>query len=189
MQITRPIILASASKERLSILKDEFQHPIQVLPANIDETPNKNETIDSLVKRLSYEKGKKIFNSNPNAYVLSADTLVESNGKPLGKPKNRDEAKSMMLSMLDQKIQVWTSSCVFSQNHPSGILQLDHAILYYKDLDPNSQLDFLQSEIWKNKAGGFSIQHDPCPVNLLNGDIYAVRGISLAFIKKILYTI
>jgi len=62
------LILASASPRRLELLKQIGIIPSDIIPADIDETPGKNEQPRDLALRLSCEKAQEVYtklNNNP----------------------------------------------------------------------------------------------------------------------------
>ena len=50
------LVLASASPRRLALLEQAGCAPDALLPADIDETPNRGEAARSIVQRLAREK-------------------------------------------------------------------------------------------------------------------------------------
>ena len=80
---TRPeLILASASPRRLALLNQIGIEPEHLVPAHIDETPEKNELPRKLAQRLSVQKAlaaqqkAKASGIADNALVLAGDTVV-----------------------------------------------------------------------------------------------------------------
>ena len=80
---TRPeLILASASPRRLALLNQIGIEPEHLVPAHIDETPEKNELPRKLAQRLADQKAQaaqhkaKAAGIAGNALVLAADTVV-----------------------------------------------------------------------------------------------------------------
>ena len=71
-----PLILASASPRRLTLLQQIGRGPQAVLPAHIDETPRKNELPRELAARLAAEKAAAVTALRPDAVILAADTVV-----------------------------------------------------------------------------------------------------------------
>src|SRR5690606_35953718 len=64
---------------------------------------------ESYVKILASEKAKNILNEETsNSFILGVDTIVCVQGQILGKPKDRDDAFSMMKLVQDNSHEVYS---------------------------------------------------------------------------------
>ena len=70
------LVLASASPRRVDLLTQVGFPPDLIVPADIDETPLKDETPQRHAERLALEKARKIAAEHPGHFVLGADTVV-----------------------------------------------------------------------------------------------------------------
>lgn len=70
--------------------------PDAVDPADIDETPLKDETPRLAVMRLARGKAAATAARHPDAYVLAADTVVAVGRRILGKPVDEKDARRML---------------------------------------------------------------------------------------------
>jgi len=96
---TRPeLILASASPRRLALLNQIGIEPEHLVPAHIDETPEKGELPRKLAQRLADQKAitaqlkARTTGIAGNAIVLSADTVVAVGRRILPKAETMEEA-------------------------------------------------------------------------------------------------
>ena len=85
------MILASNSQRRQEILKDAGFN-FTVITADIEEISDKK-NINERILDIAEKKLEQIAKDNVNEFVLAADTVVELDGKILGKPKIRIEKK------------------------------------------------------------------------------------------------
>ena len=85
------LILASSSPRRKRILED-LGYNFECISPNIDESNSSNLKPIDYVVDVSERKGYHVWNSNQGSYVLSADTIIDFNGKIIGKPSSNDEA-------------------------------------------------------------------------------------------------
>src|ERR1700730_18471517 len=90
--VSAPLVLASASPRRLELLRQVGLAPDVVDPADIDETPRRNEKPAALAWRLAVEKARAVAPRHPGAFVLAADTVVACGRRIL--PKTEDEASA-----------------------------------------------------------------------------------------------
>lgn len=151
-----PFILASASPRRLQLLKQAGLTPAQVLAADIDETPQKNELPVAYAARLSAEKAAKIAQAHPEAVILAADTVVALGRRIL--PKAEDEATATKcLSLLNgRRHRVHTSITVIAHGkarHTLVTTQVKMSRLTSKDIAA-----YVATSEWHGKAGGYGIQ-------------------------------
>ena len=81
------MILASQSPRRIELMR-EAGYDIQVVPADIDETPRAGESPFELVERLACAKAAAIaaLPLAASQVVVAADTIVAIDNKKLGKP-------------------------------------------------------------------------------------------------------
>ena len=173
-------ILASRSPERAKILNEVGIH-FEVFSADIDESPIQGESVGHMVLRLALAKAAKIAALNDGT-VIAADTLIECEGQPLGQPETMDKAKSMFNRYRSHAVKVWTASVWRSKK---GEVQSDLSLakLVFKELSDEEWNTFFKLDLWKRRAGGFSIHHIPCPLEIVEGDFDVVRGINSTWIK------
>ena len=104
------IILASASprrRELLSLITENFT----VCPADADETL-RDAPLGEEVTRLSRLKAEAVQALHPNAVCIGSDTMVTIDGLRLGKPKDADEAASMLRRLRGRTHEVLTGLAV-----------------------------------------------------------------------------
>jgi septum formation protein len=105
------IVLASASPRRQELLRNAGI-PFTVQPADIDETPRAGESPRDCAERLAREKAQAVFQSNPQQFVLGADTIVVVDDAILGKPRDAEDAARMLRLLSGRKHLVITGVCL-----------------------------------------------------------------------------
>ena len=178
---TKAIVLASRSPERRAIL-NELGFDIVVAPVDFDETMISGENAEHLVARLAF--GKALV-CEEKGWIVAADTVVVHGDKILGKPVHLDEARKSLFHMSGERIKVVTGTALRS---PRGKIKIriDSAILRMCIWTEESLDAYLQTGLWENRAGSFSVGHSPCPVELILGELDVVRGINGQYILKCL---
>lgn len=114
------IILASASPRRRELLRQVGLMP-EVIPSGVEEVAAGREP-GEIVKELSRQKAEDVFlacgNREGSLVVIGADTVVSVDGKILGKPGSKAEAKQMIGLLQGREHQVYTGvTMIFG---PSG---------------------------------------------------------------------
>jgi septum formation protein len=161
---TRPeLILASASPRRLALLNQIGIEPEHLVPAHIDETPERNELPRKLAQRLADQKAiaaqhkARSAGIAENALVLAADTVVAVGRRALPKAETMDEAGACLRLLSGRNHRVFTAVSMLT---PGGGMRrrLVETRLRFKRLSSREIESYLASAEWRDKAGGYAIQ-------------------------------
>ena len=180
------LVLASASprrKELLSLLVKEFE----VLPADIDETPNHQETAEDYVVRMAVEKAKAASlkyqqqaNFNATAIFLASDTSVVVDGCILGKPDSLEDSRSMLRLLSGRSHQVITSLCLCNLEHEHVATQCVISDVLFREISDVEIEQYWKTHEPKDKAGSYGIQGlGSVFVRSISGSYSAVVGLPL----------
>jgi septum formation protein len=102
------LILASASPRRAEILRS-LGIPFTVHPADVAEDVLPGETAEAVAARLAEAKAASVAARESDAWVLGADTLVFLDGLILGKPRDSEDARSMLRQLAGREHRVVTA--------------------------------------------------------------------------------
>lgn len=152
-----PLILASGSPRRLALLEQAGIRPDKVLPADIDETPFKNELPAIYARRIAAAKALKVSGEEKGAFILSADTVVACGRRILPKTETQKEALECLELLSGRRHKVLTAVSVTS---PEGKqrTKLVTSVVRFKRLSSLELKAYIASDEWKGKAGGYAIQ-------------------------------
>lgn len=173
------LVLASSSPRRLSLLRQVGIEPDAVDPADIDETPGKDEAPRELAARLAREKTLAVAARHPDAFVLGSDTLVAVGRRILNKPDDAAEARRMLVLMSGRAHRVFTGVALAT---PNGRLvdRLVETRIRFKRLTAAEIDGFIASNEWQGVAGAYRIQGRAEGFILsLSGSYSAVVGLPL----------
>jgi septum formation protein len=150
------MILASGSPQRLALLRRAGVEPT-VLPADVDETPLAGETPVGLVRRLARDKASAVAATHPHTVVLGADTIVEVDGRTLGKPSDDSEAVAMLARLSGGRVTVVSGVAVTGVD---GATTTAHraTTLWFRDLSHDDVLAYVATGEPSGAAGGFRVQ-------------------------------
>jgi len=119
--------------------------------------------------------------------VLGADTTVFIDGAALNKPKDLDEARSMLRRMSGRTHTVFTGLAL---RHTNGGLKLDASEtsdVTFKTLDDATIDAYLARVHVLDKAGAYAIQeHSELLVEKISGSLSNIVGLPLETTKQIL---
>ena len=152
-----PLVLASASPRRLELLAQIGLTPDAVDPADVDETPGRDETPRRMVARLAVAKALAVAARHPGACVLAADTTVAVGRRILGKPEDEADARRMLALVSGRAHRVFTGVAVAA---PDGRLveRVAETRLHFKRLTPAETDAFIATDEWRGVAGAYQIQ-------------------------------
>ena len=189
----KKIILASQSGVRKKIL-NENNINCQVFPAHIDEDQVKesllkeNATPKLISKNLAELKANKVSNKMPDEFVLGADSVVDLKGELISKPRNREEALSILKKLNGNKHQLISSVCI-SKNGSMIWNYTDASTLTMKELN----LDEIKSYLSKIKDkelyayGVYQIEGEGRSLfSKIDGDEDTIMGLPIKKIKEYL---
>lgn len=100
------LTLASQSPRRRELLA-QLGVPLEVRPADTDETPLPGEAAGDYVRRVARDKARAVGGET----VLAADTVVVLAGDLLGKPRDADDARRMLRALSGREHEVLTGVC------------------------------------------------------------------------------
>lgn len=185
-----PLILASASPRRERLLQ-QIGLPFRPLPGNVEENSVMGEPF-AMVRLLSEKKARAVLSKDKIVsqyyWILGADTVVVLGETILGKPKDHDEAGSMLLLLSGKEHKVITG---FSILDPLGRLAHSEevtSLVQVKGLTDEEIRAYIATGEPFGKAGSYAIQGiGSFMVESISGSYTNVVGLPLsALIKSLL---
>lgn len=178
------LVLASGSPRRLALLNQAGIEPDRLMPADVDETPERGELPRRLALRLAQQKGELVAarckEAGMPAIVLAADTVVAVGRRILPKPEVQDEAEACLRLLSGRAHRVFTGLCVVSAKGRTRT-RLVETRLRFKRLSHEEITAYLACGEWRGKAGGYAIQGIAGSfVVKLSGSYTSVVGLPLA---------
>ena len=172
-------MLASASPRRLDLLRQVGLEPAEIIAAEIDETPLKDETPRRTALRLAVAKAATVARARPGDFVLAADTVVAVGTRILPKVETREEGRRCLELLSGRAHKVLTG---VAAHGPGGrtASRLVETRLHFKRLTPAEIEAYLDGGEGVGKAGGYAIQGRAGTfVISLQGSYPAVVGLPL----------
>ena len=160
--------------------------PDAILPADIDEAPQRDESPVQTASRLAVEKARAVAALEPDAYVLAADTVVAVGRRNLGKPASVDEARRFLKLLSGRRHRVFGGISVIA---PDGRVsdRLSTTLVRFKRLSEAEISGYLDTGEWDGKAGGYAIQGLAAAfVPAVSGSYTNVVGLDVAMVRLML---
>lgn len=176
------LILASKSprrKELLSLITEDFV----IKSADVDETLPKGITPERAVVFLSKIKAQPLANSQDT--VIGADTVVAVDNKILGKPKDRNDAFSMLKLLSGKNHSVFTGVTVISPKKSTSFF-VETKVKFF-DLTDGEIIRYIDTGEPFDKAGAYGIQDKgSLLVEKIDGDYFNVVGLPVSTLNRVL---
>ena len=199
------LVLASASPRRQELLRNAGIS-FAVQPADVNETPLKDEAPRECAERLAREKALTVWRSRPHDAVLGADTIVVVDETILGKPVDAEDAARMLRMLSGREHRVITGVCLVKpvlgtqcpepsrtsragDENRNGKLHLgsETTLVTMSEISDREILDYVATGEPMDKAGAYAIQGIASRwIPRIEGDYSNVVGLPVALVYRML---
>ena len=184
----RKIVLASASPRRKELLEN-IGCKFSVVISDADETNiPKDLEPGTYVRELSLLKASQAAKYvDKNTLVIGADTVVESEGRILGKPKDKIEAFEMLKSMSGKTHYVYTGITVVDTNDMHAVSQYEKTAVTMREIPDREINYYIDNFNVLDKAGAYGIQeYASVFVSRIEGDYFNIVGLPLCRLSEMI---
>ena len=188
MKTNQTFILASASPRR-KILLEKAGYKFKVIPSNIDENTFPLENISSIehTKILALAKAKDVAKKHPDILTMGADTVVDFNGRIIGKPKDAADAERITRLLFSAPHKVITAVALLRIKDDLEVIEAEVTTVYPKKLTEDQIAEHIKNEDWRGKAGAYGIQEAGDEfVEKIDGSFTNVIGLPMELVQKLL---
>ncbi len=173
------ILLASTSPRRRELLK-LLGLEFNIIPPTCDETLTPHLSPSEQTRRLARDKAQSVAVQHPEDLVIGSDTVIEIEGKLLGKPENMEEAETMLRELRGKVHQVHTGVALIQQASKFSIDFVETAHVWIKPFEEGPLKRYLVTEESLGKAGAYSIQGEGAQlIEKIEGDYPTIVGLPL----------
>ena len=179
------IVLASASPRRQELLR-KAGITFRVHPAEIDETPRRDEPAQPFAERMAREKAGAIRHRFPEEeFILGADTVVVVDNLILGKPQDAADAVRMLRLLSGREHQVITGVCVSTPDMEN--VRSEITTVHFCAMTEDDIRSYIATGEPMDKAGAYAIQGSAARWILkVEGDYNNVVGLPLDLVLRML---
>jgi septum formation protein len=179
------LILASNSPRRKQLLLSAG-YEFEVIASDFDEKEFSSDPILT-AETFAVKKAQSVYDlvkDKEDVVVLGSDTVVFSDGVILGKPLNREDAKEMLKGLSNKTHTVITGYALVSK---SGVIKGNsESKVTFNNLKEEIIEEYLNSGLYKGKAGSYGIQ-DPFPiVKSYQGSFTGIIGLPIEQVSSII---
>lgn len=178
------IVLASASPRRRALL-EMLGLAFETCPARGEEKAGPGLSPSGIVKSLALAKAGEVFEKRPESLVLAADTVVELEGRILGKPKDRAEAESMLRALSGRGHRVFTGVALIREG--TRLAEAEETQVFFRALSYKEISAYVETGEPMDKAGSYGVQGiGSLFVERIEGDFFNVMGLPLCRLGRML---
>ena len=176
------LILASKSPRRKEILEN-LGIKFEIVTCETDEHTNEKDG-KKYVEEIAFRKGnavRKLLESKAefteDKIILSCDTVVVSaDGEIMGKPKDRADAKRMILAFSGKPHFVISGIALITKE--KTVLTSESTTVFFDTVDEADVEKYLDTDEAYDKAGAYAIQgYASLWINGIEGDYFNVVGL------------
>ncbi|MCI6329147.1 MAG: Maf family nucleotide pyrophosphatase [Bacteroidales bacterium] len=181
----RKLILASASPRRRELLSgagfdftvDTGNNFEEVIPEGID--PEEIPALMSAGKSHGFHR-----ELSDNEILLTSDTIVVCNGRPMGKPHSAEEAAEMLRFLSGKEHSVVTAITIRSNAGEKTVS--DRATVHFKELTDNEITYYINEYRPFDKAGAYAIQEWIGYIGItgIEGSFYTIMGLPIHLVYR-----
>ena len=173
-----------------------------VQPADVNETPLKNEGPGVCAERLAREKALTVWRGRPQDAVLGADTIVVVDEMILGKPVDAEDAARMLRMLSGREHRVITGVClvravVSGQGSAASEVKArareevktasETTVVTMSEISDKEILDYVTTGEPMDKAGAYAIQGFASRwIPRIEGNYSNVVGLPVALVYRML---
>ncbi len=201
------LVLASGSPRRRELLSAAGYQFIVVPPdpdveCGVCSDSGPAGLVAELASRKAGDVRRQILSSPSLIYILSkpslilaADTVAECDGVILGKPRDEDDARTMLKTLSGREHRVFTGVCLLplvggclaSQDLETAALARVAVTRLRMDRLTEAQLDeYIAGGEWEGKAGAFGYQDRLGWVHVVEGSETNVVGLPMEMLSEML---
>ena len=178
------IILASQSPRRKQLL-EWAEIPFEIVVKETDETFPEGLNLDETAIYIARQKAIAVQPVVPaRAIILAADTIVAVKERIIGKPKDREEAITILSDLSGHKHVVITG--VVIKQGEKEISFADSTEVLFHDLSREQIQFYVDKYKPYDKAGAYAIQEwiGVVGIKAVSGDFYNVMGLPVSRVVK-----
>ena len=177
------LILASSSARRLDLLSQIQVVPEQIIPADIVETPKKNELPAKYALRMAVEKvahvSKGMGCGSSSTFVLAGDTVAAVGRRILPKAETEQQAWDCLAAISGRRHRVYGGIAL---QCPDGSVRsrVVQSYVCFRRLSAADIDYYIGTKDWRGKAGGYAIQGPAARfIRAIGGSYSNIVGLSL----------
>jgi septum formation protein len=181
-------ILASASPRRKQLL-ERAGYRFEVIPSRVDESDFDADRMNcaEAARQLALAKAEDVAAAHPDRLVMGADTVVDLDGRLIGKPADAADAEAIIRRLFSRPHKVITGLALVWIKQGIRIAETDTTIVYPRKMTEAQIAEHITGGTWEGKAGAYAIQETGDRfVERIEGSFTNVMGLPMELVEGFL---
>ena len=184
MQVeNRKLYLASISPRRKELLQ-KLGIPFHMIAPTFEETPTHLSAKEESLY-FAEQKARSVAVRCPHALIIGSDTLIECDGKKLGKPVDEADALQMLQCLSGKTHRLYTAGVLL--NTQNGTIQkaVEEVRVTFKECSSQVLQNYVATGEPMGKAGAYAVQGAGKElIKKIEGDADAVIGLPVGVLER-----
>ncbi len=150
-----PVLLLGSASPRRRLILETLGASVEVLAPGVDELHDPGDACGT-VTHNALAKHAWCRRRDPGRWILTADTVVEFEGRALGKPRDLDEARAMLLGYSGRRQTVHTAVALSAPDAPPDLLR-DVSVVQFQRLSATQVDRYVRQVRPLDRAGAYDI--------------------------------
>jgi septum formation protein len=179
------LILASRSPRRKEILS-LLGLPFEIVPSGIEEVFRPGRTPSGEARTWATEKARAVRRLHPEAVVIGSDTVIDLDGRTIGKPADPDDAVRILGLLAGRTHAVVTAvAAVFPDN--KEFVAVERTAVRMRPVSEREIAEYVATGESLDKAGAYSLQgKGRALIDSIEGDYLSAVGLPLRALAGLL---
>lgn len=180
--------MASASPRRRQLLA-QAGYKFTVVVPDIDELAFPSECVSpcEYAKRLALAKAKNVAAKFPESLVIGADTVVDYEGKIIGKPSDAKEAEQITKKLFSKPHKVITAVAIVRLSSDTEVVESDTTTVHPRKMNAEQIAEHIKGGSWRDKAGAYAIKETGDEfIEKIEGSLTNVMGLPMELLQRLL---
>lgn len=182
------IVLASSSPRRRQLLAQAGYNFIVAVPGFEEPAqPGPGVSAEQFARELALGKAESVADDYPENLVIGADTLVDCDGKVIGKARDAEQARAITAEIFSRAHKVITALAVLRRADGVCVVESDTTVIYPRAMSSRQLDEHISRGNWKGKAGAYGIkEQDDEFIERIEGSLSNVMGMLMEMLAEIL---
>ncbi|UCE48568.1 MAG: septum formation protein Maf [Phycisphaerales bacterium] len=182
------LILASASPRRRQLFT-EAGYKFTVVKPDVDEStfPTDGVNVCEYARQLALAKANSVASAYPNSLVIGADTVVDFQGRIIGKAADAEDARYITEKLFSAPHKVITAVALVRHGDGTEVVESDTTTVYPRKMTARQIAEHIAGGSWQDKAGAYAIQETGDRfVEKIEGSLTNVMGLPIELLESLL---
>lgn len=180
------IILASQSPWRAKLLT-WIGLDFEVMVSDFDEKSVEENNPKELVKILAEKKAEAVAGNIKSGVIIGADTVIVFGDEVIGKPRDINHAREILLSLRGKTHFVYTGVCVLDAESRKIVVEVDETKMVFKNFSDEDLEIYLKTGDSLGKAGAYQLLEIKDKfVDSFDGSVSGVIGLPIKRVARML---